>query len=114
MCPIENDKLCGKVEVLRLQHILVADNIPVITFDDLCKRYIVNCWVSCYDITYLLHGWCKDSFLFAMEREIMTGELESTDRTNTLKNTKGLVKLHIQKLLVQIFLNKIYKLRYLC
>ena len=59
MCPIETAKPCDKAAVLGLHQILVASNIPVIAFDDLCKRETKNGLVSFDFSTYLSCEWCK-------------------------------------------------------
>ena len=108
MCPIETAKPCDKAEVLRLHQMLVASNIPAIAFNDLCKRDTKNGLVSCDCSTYLSRGWCKHSFVFAMERKIITGYPQSMNPTSTLQEKKRLVELQMQESVVHLYLNEIF------
>jgi hypothetical protein len=88
MCPLETANSFDKAAVLGLHQMLVASNIPVISFEDLCLRDTKNGLVSCDCSTYLSRGWCKHSFAFALERKIITGYPQSMNPTSTLLGKK--------------------------
>ena len=69
---------------------LVASDIPVITFDDLYERETKNCPVSCDCSTYLSHGLCKNSFAFAMEHKVLTEYPQSMNLTSRLQEKSWL------------------------
>ena len=88
MCPLDTANSFDKAAVLGLHQMLVASNIPVTSFEDLCQRDTKDGLVSCDCSTYLSCRWCKRWFTFAMQRKIITGYPQSMNPTSTLVGKK--------------------------